>query len=190
MTQAQVAKSKPHFQEGSVKVPPDVKVEVTPPAHIRVSGNLGVLENDFSHAGVEISLDGGVLRIKAHGRGRKCLARLGTVKANIRNMIIGVTHGFTYKLKIVQSHFPMNVRVQGRNLVVENFAGEKYPRVISLPEGVKVQVKGDDVIVTGINKFLVGLAAGRIEQGARITRKDLRKFLDGIYIYEKKAGTS
>ncbi|GBC71268.1 50S ribosomal protein L6 [Candidatus Calditenuaceae archaeon HR02] len=185
---AQESISKMKFQEDTVKIPQDIQVELTPPARVKIKGKLGSVERDFGHAGAEVSLDGDVLHIRVYGRGRRCLARLGTVKANIKNMIIGVTQGFTYKLKIVQSHFPMSVKVQGGNLVVENFAGEKYPRVIRLPEGVKVQVKGDDVIVTGIDKYLVGLAAGRIEQGTRITRKDLRKFLDGIYIYEKKIG--
>lgn len=187
---AQESVSKMKFQEDTVKIPQDIQVELTPPALVRIKGRLGSVERDFSHAGAELSMDGDVLRIRVYGRGRRCLARLGTVKANIKNMIIGVTQGFTYKLKIVQSHFPMSVKVQGGNLVVENFAGEKYPRIIHLPEGVKVQVKGDDVIVMGVDKYLVGLAAGRIEQGTRITRKDLRKFLDGIYIYEKKVGMS
>jgi len=187
---AQEPISKPKFQEDSITIPQDVQVEITPPAYLRVKGKLGVVERDFSHAGAELSLDTGLLKIKVYGRGRNCLARLGTVKANIKNMIIGVTQGYTYRLKIVQSHFPISVKVQGNNLIVENFTGEKYPRVIRLPDGVKVQVKGDDVIVSGIDKFLVGLAASRIEQGSRITRKDLRKFLDGIYIYEKKIGMS
>ncbi|MEM0444470.1 MAG: 50S ribosomal protein L6 [Nitrososphaerota archaeon] len=190
MAQAPATATKPRFQEDSLTIPPDVKVEITPPATVRVKGSLGVVEKDFSHAGAEIGLEGGVLRIRVYGRGRRCVARLGTVKAHIKNMITGVTQGFMYKLKIVQSHFPMNVKVQGNSLVIENFAGEKYPRVITLPEGVKVQVKGDDVIITGIDKYLVGLAAGQIELGTKITRKDLRKFLDGIYIYEKKVGMS
>ncbi|MEM0481485.1 MAG: 50S ribosomal protein L6 [Nitrososphaerota archaeon] len=185
---AQEPISKVEFQEDTVKLPQDVQAELTPPAHVKIKGRLGVVERDFGHAGAEVSLDGDVLRIRVYGRGRRCLARLGTVKATIKNMIIGVTQGFTYKLKIVQTHFPISVKVQGSNLVVENFTGEKYPRIISLPEGVKVQVKGDDIIVTGIDKYLVGLAAGRIEHGTRITRKDLRKFLDGIYVYEKKIG--
>lgn len=182
--------SKIKFLEESLKIPQDVQVEVSPPAFVRIKGRLGVIERDFSHAGAEVNLESGYLRIRVFGKGRRGLARLGTIKANIRNMMIGVTQGYTYKLKIVQSHFPISVKVQGNKLIVENFTGERYPRVISLPEGVKVQVKGDDVIVSGIDKFLVGLAAGRIEQGTRITRRDLRKFLDGIYIYEKAVGMS
>ncbi|MCS7145703.1 MAG: 50S ribosomal protein L6 [Aigarchaeota archaeon] len=182
--------SKLKYREGVVEIPRDVQVEVMPPAFVRVKGRLGVIERDFGHAGAELSIDGDTLKVKVYGRGRRALARLGTIKASIGNMITGVTQGYTYKLKIVQSHFPISVKVQGNSLVVENFTGERHPRVIRLPEGVKVQVKGDDVIVSGIDKFLVGLAAGRIEQGTRITRKDLRKFLDGIYVYEKKVGMS
>ncbi|HDD40325.1 MAG TPA: 50S ribosomal protein L6, partial [Nitrososphaeria archaeon] len=50
------------------------------------------------------------------------------------------------------------------------------------------EVRGDDVIVKGIDKQAVGQTAANIEQATKIRRKDLRKFLDGIYIYEKKVG--
>ncbi len=186
MSQAGIIK--PRFLEDKVRIIDGVQVQTTPPASIIVSGPLGRLERNFNHAGAELTLEGGEIKIRVYGRGRKALARLGTIKKHIKNMMTGVTQGFTYKMKIVQSHFPMNVKVQGNRLVVENFTGEKNPRIIELPQNVKVEVRGDDVVVKGIDKDLVGLVAGRIEAGTRVKEKDLRKFLDGIYLYEKKVG--
>jgi len=185
---AQATTRKQPFLEDVVRVPVDVSVEVRPPARVMAKGRLGSLEKDFSHAGVELGMDGDSVRVRVYGRGRRGLARLGTVKALLRNMFIGVTQGYTYRMKIVQSHFPMNVRVHGNTLIIENFAGERHPRTVAIPEGVKVQVKGDEVVVSGVDKYLVGLTAGRIENEVRISGKDPRKFLDGIYVYEKSVG--
>jgi len=49
-------------------------------------------------------------------------------------------------------------------------------------------VKGEDVIVTGIDRQAVGQTAANLELATKIKQKDLRKFLDGIYIYERRIG--
>ena len=54
--------------------------------------------------------------------------------------------------------------------------------------GVKVEVTKEDVIVKGIDIEAVGQTAANIEQATKIKEKDLRVFLDGIYIYEKQVG--
>jgi len=182
------ATSKPKFEEELVPIPEGVKVEVVDPVTIKVKGPLGELVKSFRNAGVRISMAEGGLLVRVYGRGKRVDAMMGTFKAIFRNMVTGVTKGFTYKLKVVQTHFPMNLKVQGDRLLIENFIGERYPRVVELVPGVKVTVKGEDVIVTGIDKEAVGLVAGRIEQATKIKKKDLRKFLDGIYVYQKTVG--
>ena len=113
---------------------------------------------------------------------------IGTICAHINNMMKGVSKGFTYKLKIVYAHFPISVKVEGDKILIENFLGERAPRVAKIVGNTKVFVKGDDVIVQGINIEEVGQTAANIEQATRIKNKDPRKFLDGIYIYEKHEG--
>ena len=113
---------------------------------------------------------------------------VGTVCAHIRNMIKGVTKGFTYKLKIVYAHFPISVKVEGDKILIENFLGERAPRVAKIVGNTKVIVKKDDVILQGINIEEVGQTAANIEQATKIKNKDPRKFLDGIYVYEKHEG--
>ncbi|MCS7117696.1 MAG: 50S ribosomal protein L6 [Thaumarchaeota archaeon] len=176
------------YVEEVLRVEEGVKVTVEDGGVLRVKGPLGELTLDFRVAGVEfIGSDGGLV-VRVHGKGKKAKALLGTVRAKVRNAALGVTKGFTYKLKIVKTHFPMSVKVQGDTLLIENFTGERVPRTIKLVPGVKVAVKGDDVIVSGIDKEKVGLTAGMIEQATKIREKDLRKFLDGIYVYEKSVG--
>ena len=172
-----------------VEIPEGVEVEIVGPARIRVKGRLGEIEKDLSHANVRLEAGSGKVVIRLLGRGRRAEALIGTIRSIIRNMIIGVTQGFTYKMKIVASHFPMSVKVQGDRVIIENFIGERSPRTARIVgRGTVVEVKGDDVLVKGVDKEAVGQTAANIEQALKIKRKDLRKFLDGIYVYEKMVG--
>jgi len=103
-------------------------------------------------------------------------------------MIKGVTKGFTYKLKIVFSHFPITVKIKEKTLIIENFTGERNPRKAKIMGDTKVTVKGDDIIVQGINLEDVSQTAANIQNATKIRRKDPRVFLDGIYVYEKHEG--
>lgn len=175
------------YLEERIKVPSDVKVSLDN-LKLTVSGKLGTNHFDFSHAGVEMRLEGDEIVVRVVGRNRKAKAILGTVKSIVKNLIVGVTKGFTYKMKIISSHFPMSVKVLGNEVIIENFIGERYPRRAKIIGNTKVTVKGDEVIVTGIDKYAVGQTAANIESATRVKGKDPRKFLDGIYVYQKMEG--
>ena len=82
----------------------------------------------------------------------------------------------------------MTVNVQGDTLIVKNFTGERSPRIIKIMEDTKVTVKGEDIIVQGINLEHVSQTAATIQNSTKITNKDPRVFLDGIYVYEHHEG--
>jgi len=50
-------------------------------------------------------------------------------------------------------------------------------------------VKGEDVIVQGLDIEDVSQTAANIERATKVKRKDPRVFLDGIYVYERHEGT-
>ncbi|WP_297090976.1 50S ribosomal protein L6 [Thermococcus sp.] len=167
-----------------VEIPEGVEVTVENNV-VKVKGPKGELERELRYPGVQIfTEDGKVVVFKEFPRKRD-IAIARTFKAHITNMIKGVTEGFTYKLKVVYSHFPMTVKVQGDEVVIENFLGEKNPRRAKILPGVTVKVMGQEVIVEGIDKEAVGQTAANIEQATRITKWDRRVFQDGIYIVEK-----
>jgi large subunit ribosomal protein L6 len=103
-------------------------------------------------------------------------------------MITGVQKGFSYKLKIVFSHFPISVKVQDKTVMIENFTGERRARRVKVIGDVKVKVESEDVIVEGINLENVSQTAAKIEQATKVKKKDPRVFLDGIYVYERNEG--
>ncbi len=112
-------------------------------------------------------------------------AMVGTFTSHIKNLITGVNEGFECKMTIVYAHFPMQVKVDGKTLIIGNFLGEKKPRVAKILGETKVKVSGNEVTISGINKEDVGQTAANIEQKTKIKRFDPRIFQDGIYIVQK-----
>lgn len=112
-------------------------------------------------------------------------AVINTTQKHIINAIKGLEKEYVYKLAIVYSHFPMSVKVEGENVVITNFLGEKKPRVTKILPSCKVEVKGREIFVKGPDKYNAGQTAGNIEKITKVLNKDFRIFDDGCYIVEK-----
>lgn len=171
----------------SIEIPEEVDVKVEGRV-VMVKGEKGTLTRDFSHAPVSVQLEEDVIKIRANWPRKREVALVGTICSHIQNMMIGVTKGFTYKLKIVFSHFPISVKVREKTVTIENFTGERSPRIAKIMGDAKVMPKGDDVTVQGINIEDVSQTAANIERATKIKKKDPRVFLDGIYTYERHEG--
>jgi large subunit ribosomal protein L6 len=167
-----------------LKIPENVKVEIEG-NKVKVSGEKGELERSFPEKGIKIDLVEGKIIISSESERKKFRALVGTIAAHIRNMIEGVTKGFVYRLRVVYSHFPITVKVEGDKVLIQNFLGERVPRVAKIVGKTQVKVEGSDLIVSGINVEEVGQTAANIEQACRIIGYDRRKFMDGIYIVSK-----
>jgi large subunit ribosomal protein L6 len=152
---------------------------------ITVRGPKGEVSRNLSYPGVRIDVDQGKVRVSTEIERKAQKGMAGTFASHIRNMIKGVTEGFEYKLKVVYAHFPMSVKVIGREVVVENFLGEKIPRRVKIVGGCEVEVKGSDVYVRGIDIEEVGQTCANIEMLTRVRNRDARVFQDGIYLVEK-----
>jgi len=171
----------------TIEVPNGVEVKVNGRI-VSVRGEKGALTRDFSETPIAVKFEGNEIRIQANWPRKREAALVGTVCSHIQNMITGVTKGYTYKLKIVFSHFPISVKIKESMVSIENFTGERSPRWAKIMGDVKVSVKEDDVIVQGINLEDVSQTAANIERATKVKTKDPRVFLDGIFIYEKKEG--
>jgi len=122
--------------------------------------------------------------------GRKHVACLRTIKSLINNMIIGVTKGFRYKMRLVYAHFPINCIIQenGEKLEIRNFLGEKLVRHVNMLDGVNVaesKTQKDELIIEGNDIQNVSQSCASIQGLCAVRDKDIRKFLDGIYVSEK-----
>jgi len=169
----------------------DVKARV-----VTVKGKRGTLVRDFKHLSVE------VYKKKDAKTGKDCivvekwfgskkeLAAVRSVCSHISNMQIGVTQGFEYKMKLVYAHFPINVdcqKVDGskvkNRIEIRNYLGQKVTFGINMQEGVEVDrtTEKDEIKLTGNSLEAVGTSVSQIQQTTQVKKKDIRKFLDGIY---------
>ncbi|MFO7792839.1 MAG: 50S ribosomal protein L6 [Candidatus Saliniplasma sp.] len=170
--------------EEIVEIPEEVNVKKEDD-EIEVSGPNGTIRNRFSDKRVNIDIKGDKIELHVKDPSKREKALLGTYSSHLQNMVKGVQEDFQYKLKIVYSHFPVKVRSEGDEVVIENFVGEKKPRRAPILGETNVEIKGDEVLVTGLNKDLVAQTAANIESTTRIKNTDSRVFQDGIYIIEK-----
>ncbi|AMK15011.1 50S ribosomal protein L6 [Methanobrevibacter olleyae] len=161
-------------------------VEVIIEDEITVKGPNGQTSRKFTYSNVTITKEDNLLVLETAFPKKKDKSMIGTTKAHINNMITGVTDGFTYHMKIVFAHFPMTVKVEANKVTIENFIGERHPRSVKIVGDAKVQVKGDEVIITGVNKEDVGQTMANLEQATKIRGKDPRVFQDGIYLTSRE----
>lgn len=150
-----------------------------------VSGPKGKLMRRFDLPRITLRAEGRKISIETDSARRRDKAAVSTLKAHLRNMFKGVTEGFTYKLRVVYSHFPITVKVEGKRVLIQNFLGERAPRIAKIVGDVNVEVGGDEIIVKGINKDEVGQTAFNIEQATFVKYRDLRIYQDGCYIVER-----
>jgi len=168
-----------------VLVPEGVKITADK-NHAIVSGPKGELKKEFKHFfDIKVEVKKEKLTVSSKSERRKIKAMVGTIANHIKNMIKGVTEGFTYKMKIIYSHFPMNVKIESDRCLINNFLGEKVPRVSKIVGDTKIEIRGQEVTLTGINVEDVGQTAANLEKACRTTKFDKRVFSDGIFITKK-----
>lgn len=174
--------------ELTIEIPEGVKIELEK-FKVKVIGSKGTLEKDFYNPlfskKIKIEKNDNKILIKTDSKRSKIKSMSGTIKSHILNMIKGVTEGFTAKLKMVYMHFPFTVKISGKEILVNNFLGEKTSRKTTIVDDCKVEIKGDEIVVTGINKESVGQTAANLEKATWIKARDRRVFQDGCFITEK-----
>ncbi|CUS22092.1 LAQU0S04e08020g1_1 [Lachancea quebecensis] len=160
---------------------------------VKVTGPRGVLTKNLKHIDVTFDkVSSKQVKITVHNGDRKHVAALRTVKSLVANMITGVTKGFKYKMRYVYAHFPINVNVvekEGAKFVeIRNFLGDKQVRLVPVREGVSIDFstnQKDEIVLSGNSIENVSQNAADIQQICRVRNKDIRKFLDGIYVSQK-----
>jgi large subunit ribosomal protein L6 len=176
-----------------VAIPEGVTVTITGNT-IAVQGPKGALERELWHPGVHIQLEhkGGAEQVvvTSDTARKKLRAVAGTYVSHVKNMITGVTEGFFYKLTVVHAHFPMQIALtkEGNAVSISNFLGERKPRMAKIASGATVELRGKEILVSGMNKEAVGQTAANLEQTTKIRGYDSRVFQDGIYLVEKGVG--
>ena len=100
-------------------------------------------------------------------------------------MLKGAKEKFEYQLKVVSSHFPITVEVNGNTATIKNFLGEKIPRKVSIVDGCEVSINKDLISIKSNSKESAGQTAANFETATKIRMRDRRIFQDGIFLINK-----
>merc|ERR1712032_609088 len=138
---------------------------------VTVKGPRGSLTVTMNHMPIDISFSDEAkktIQIDRWFTSGKANACIRTTQSHISNACIGVTRGFLYKMRFVYAHFPINVAITNKDSRVEirNFLGE-------------------EIVLQGNSIDDVSRTCALIQQICEVKRKDIRKFLDGIYVSYK-----
>lgn len=140
-----------------IKVPD--KVTITKKGdQVTVKGPKGELTREFSPL-ITITQKDGVLSFERADHGKKSRQLHGTVRANLANMVTGVTEGFTKKLKLVGVGY--RAQLKGKKLVLN--VGYSNPVEMDAPEGITIEVPSNtEINVSGASKQEVGQFAATV----------------------------
>lgn len=173
----------------TITIPENVTVQIAS-RKVKVTGPRGTLERDFKHVPVEMErTKPSQLTVRVWFGLRKHNACIRTVCTHITNMIKGVTVGFQYKMRAAYAHFPVNLSIVDNKKTIEirNYLGEKLVRRIHMLGDCTIEFtdQKDELVIKGISLEHVSQSAASIQQITSVKDKDVRKFLDGIYVSER-----
>lgn len=143
----------------NLAIPEGVTVEVNGNV-VTVKGSKGELNLTTSDL-VTVEVKEGMIVVTRKNETIPARQIHGTTNANIRNMIIGVSEGYSKSLEIVGVGYRFNLK--GNKLVIN--AGYSHPVEVEIPSDLQVKVEGNNqATVSGISKERVGEFAANIRK--------------------------
>ena len=139
-----------------IKIPDNVEVVISD-GHILVKGPKGELSMDV-HPLIFVEKKDGALLVKPNSEEKNSAALWGLTRALIFNMVLGVVAGYSKKLDIEGVGYKAEVR--DKNLVMR--LGFSHPVEFPIPENISINVEGNSIEVSGIDKGLVGQVSAKV----------------------------
>ena len=133
-----------------VEIPKEISFTIKDKV-ITIKGNKGEIVKDFSHIKkIAMVYADNKATMSCNFPRKTTEAKLGTLRSILHNMMDGVTKGYTYKMKIAYSHFPITVATDGNKILVKNFIGERSPRITYKAGTHPIDVKAtkEDVVIS------------------------------------------
>lgn len=125
---------------------------------VTVKGPKGELTTNFSPL-ITINIEGNEVTLTRPDDTKESKTMHGTMRANLNNMVVGVSEGFQKSLDLIGVGY--RAQLQGKKLVLN--VGYSHPVEIEAPAGIEFEVPSNtNVIVKGINKQVVGEIAANI----------------------------
>jgi len=126
--------------------------------NIAVKGAKGEL-NFTAPDEISIKIDGDVVHVTPHHEDKHSRALWGTARAQVANLVTGVTKGFAKKLEITGVGY--KAAIAGKNLQLS--LGYSHDVIYPIPAGVTIATgKPTEITIAGIDKRQVGQIAAEI----------------------------
>ncbi len=167
-----------------IAIPSGVKVEVDGEL-VTIKGKLGSTTKKASSKFATVKVSGNKITIeevKHKKLPRKSVLATHAVNTELTDAVIGVEKGVEAKMKVLYAHFPTSIEIKGKKMYLKNLFGEKVPSEISRVGDTKIEVKGQDVTIKGVDKYDVGQTIANIRKGCYARGYDTRVFQDGLYV--------
>lgn len=108
---------------------------------------------------VDVVIDGESVGVAPRESSQDAWTRAGTARANLANLVKGVSAGFEKKLELVG----VGYRAQAQGRVLNLTLGYSHPVSYELPEGITAETPTQtEILIKGLDKQLVGLVAAKI----------------------------
>ena len=125
---------------------------------VTVKGPKGELTREFS-PNITLNIEEGVVTLTRPDDSKENKTMHGTMRANLNNMVVGVSEGFAKALELIGVGY--RAQLQGKKLVLN--VGYSHPVEFDAPEGIEIEVPSNtSIIVKGSNKEVVGELAANI----------------------------
>jgi len=111
------------------------------------------------HDDVEVKFENGVIKVAPRVKTNRAQAMYGTARAQVANLVAGVTKGFEKRLEI--NGVGYRAALQGKNLQLA--LGYSHDVVFPIPEGIAITVpKPTEIVIVGNDSQRVGQVAAEI----------------------------
>jgi len=167
-----------------LEIPSGVSVQVKDEG-IAIKGKLGSTLKRVNQKYVTVKVQGNKITIdliKQKDLAKRSGFAASALKTELSDSMVSVDKGIEVKMKVLFAHFPTSIEIKGKSMFLKNLFGEKVPREVRIVGDTKVEVKGQDVTVKGVDKYEVGQTIANIRKGCYARGYDTRVFQDGIYI--------
>jgi len=141
-----------------INIPQEVKVELAD-SEVKISGPKGA-QNFTLPAGITAKVKEGRIEVGRAGNSKSQRSQHGTSVRIIKNLVNGLSQGFTKKLEYRGVGFTVGV-ADGK---ISMRLGYSHPIIISIPKSLNVSVVKNTIVVEGNDKSEVGAFAARIRE--------------------------
>ncbi len=141
-----------------IPIPSGVEVKIGE-GEVEVKGPKGTVKTPVCSC-INYEQEAGSIKLTRKEETSESRAQHGLRRTLLANCIAGVSKGFTKTLEVIGVGY--KVAVKGN--MVELAVGFSHPVFVDLPDGIKAAVEGQKLILSGINKELLGETAAKIRR--------------------------